>query len=117
MFLHEARVVAQAAKKIFAATVAAKQAAAINRCVRQIFLRGDQQIVHVLRGGGGVATLKLDRLTRARQRANGEHAGIRIAADQLAHEKIAAMKISRYSFTTRPMKRLPRACCCSAGGN
>ncbi len=33
------------------------------------------------------------RLTRARQRGDRQHAGIRVAADQISHEKIAAMKI------------------------
>jgi hypothetical protein len=52
-----------------------------------------EQFVHVLGRRRRVAPLELHGLPRARQRADGQHAGIRVAADEIAHEKIAAMKI------------------------
>ena len=52
-----------------------------------------EQFVHVFGRRRRVAPLKLHGLACARQRADRQHAGIRIAADEIAHEKIAAVKI------------------------
>ncbi len=82
MFLHQRGVMAGTAKKIFAAAVAAEQAAAVNRPAGQLRFGAAEQLVHVLVGGGGVAALELDRLAHARQRADGQHAGIGVAAEQ-----------------------------------
>ena len=60
---------------------------------RVVFLRATEQFVHVLGRRRRVAPLKLHGLPRARQRADGQHAGARVGADEIAHEKIAAMKI------------------------
>src|ERR1019366_3136838 len=75
MFPHQRGVVAGPAKKIFAAAIAAEQAAAVNRPAGQLRFGAAKQFVHVLVGGGGVAALKLDRLPHGRQRAAGAPAG------------------------------------------
>ena len=91
--LDEDGVVVRRAEKIFSATVAGAKAAAVNRRAAEFFFRAREQFTHVLGRRRRVAPLELDGLSRARQRADGEHAGIRIAADEVAHKKITAMKI------------------------
>jgi len=91
MFLHQRGIVARPAKKIFAAAVAAEQAAPVNWPIGQFGFGAAEQFVHVLVSGRGIAALELDGLAHARQRADGQHAGTGIAAEQIAHEKIAAM--------------------------
>ena len=81
MRLQQLRIVAGPAKEIFAPAVAAKQCAAINFPTVQPVFFARQQLVQILRGGGGIAALKLHRLAHARQGGDGEHAGLRIAAE------------------------------------
>src|ERR1019366_7041958 len=81
------------AEKSLSAPVAAAEAAAENRRAAKLLPGAGEQFVHVLGRRRRVAPLELHHLSRARLRAHGQHAGIRIAADELAHEKIAPVKI------------------------
>ena len=91
--LHQFSIVVGHAEKIFSATIAAAEAAAVNRRTADFLLRVFEQIAHVLVRRRRVAPVELHGLTRARQRGDRQHAGIRVAADEIAHEKVAAMKI------------------------
>ena len=93
LFLHQPGVVVRHAEKILSAAVAAAEAAAVNRRAAELLFGAGEQFVHVLGRRRRVAPLELHHLPRARQRADGQHAGIRVAADEIAHEKIAAVKI------------------------
>ena len=92
MLLHQCGIVARLAKKVFSPTIATKQAAAVNGGPLQILPGARQQFVHILVRCGGIATLELNGLAHARQRPDGQYAGIRVATDQIANQKIPAMK-------------------------
>ncbi len=93
MILDHPGVMARAAKKIFPPPRAAKQAAAVNFGAAQVPAGRLQQIIHVLGGGSGITPLKLYGLAGARQRAHGQHPRIGVAANQISHQEITAMKI------------------------
>ena len=93
MFLHQVGVMVGAAEQIPTATVAAAEAAAIDHPVGEAIMGAEEQFVHLLRGASGITPLKLDGLAGAWQGTYGEDAGIRVAAEEIAHEEIAAMKI------------------------
>ena len=93
LFFNRLGIVVRVSKKILAATVATAEAPAVNSRVGELFFCAGQQFIHVLGRRRRVAPLELHGLSRARHRADGQHAGVWVAAYKIAHEKIAAMKI------------------------
>jgi len=115
--LHQFGIVIRAAKKIFAAAIATAKATAVNRRAADMFFCARKQFAHVFVRRIGVAPLKLHRLAGTRQRADGQHAGIRVAANQVSHEKIAAMKIFEIFVHDQTDEQIAARFCCSAGGS
>ena len=74
MRLHQRRIVARTAEKVFPAAIAAKQAATINLAAREFLFGPVQQLVQGLVGVHGITPLKLDGLAHARQGAHGQDA-------------------------------------------
>jgi len=87
LLFYQLGVVVWAPEKILAATIAAAEATAVNRRVGELFFCARQQFVHVLGRRHRVAPLELHGLPRARHRTDGQHAGVWVAADEIAHEK------------------------------
>ena len=52
-----------------------------------------EELVHILAGSACIAALKLQRLTRARQGANRDGAIVGVNPDEVAHKKIASLKL------------------------
>src|SRR5581483_11636524 len=92
MLLDELRIMVGHAEQMLAAPVAAAEARAVNRCIRQLFLGAGEQRQEIFRGSSGIVPLKLDRLALAWKRSNCNRARLRIGAEEIAHEKIAAVK-------------------------
>lgn len=92
-FLDQGSVVARFAKEPFAAPIAAAQATAVDDVVANLLFQAVEQDVQVLRSGGGVATLKLNCLAKTRKGTDGQAAAGGVAAEDVADEEIAAVKI------------------------
>ena len=93
LLLRQAGIVIRDAEEIFPSPIAAAQATTIDGCAVGILFGALEQFAHVLAGRIGIAPLKLHGLAGTRHRANGKNSRIGIAADELAHQKIASMKI------------------------
>ena len=93
LLLHQFGVVIRMPKKILAASVAAAKAAAVNGRAGELVFGAREQVVHVFGCRRRVTPLELHGLSRARHGADGQHAGIQVATDEIAHEKIATVKI------------------------
>ena len=93
VMLHQPGIVIGGAKQIFAAAVAAAQATPKHGGGLQRFTGAMQQFIKILAGGTGIAALKLQGLTGTRQGADSNGAIVRISPDEIADEKIAAMKL------------------------
>jgi hypothetical protein len=93
LLLRQAGVVIRHAEEIFPSPIAAAQATTIDGCAVGILFGALEQFAHVLAGRVGIAPLKLHRLAGTRHRAHGKNSRIRIAADELAYQEIATMKI------------------------
>ena len=89
MLLHQRGIMARPAKQVLPPAIATEQAATINGCSRQFFLRRGQQLIHVFGGSHGIPALKLDGLARTRQGPHGNDAGVGVAPDQVAHQEVA----------------------------
>src|SRR5262249_8192692 len=101
-FLNVSGVMALLAKETVAAPVAAAQASAVKRPACQPLLRALQQRGDVFRPGCGIAALKLHRLARAWQRADGQRARLWICADDVADQEIATMKFFQVLVDYKP---------------
>src|SRR6266568_9604787 len=84
---------ARLAEQAVAAAVATAQARAVERFAGELLARAPQQGGDVFGAGGGVAALELDGLARPREGADGDDAGLGVRADEIADEKIAAVKV------------------------
>src|ERR1700677_4410337 len=93
LLLDQGRIVVSHAEEILTASIAAAKAAAINRDIAQILFSAHEQFAHIFGRRRGITPLKLHGLAGAGKRADGEDARIWIAADELAHQEITAMKI------------------------
>ena len=90
--LHVARVVARHAKQARAAAITAAKAGAKNFAAFQVGASTREKLRVVFGARGGIAALKLNGLTRTREGANGEGAGVGVRADEIANEEITAME-------------------------
>src|SRR5436190_9997839 len=93
LLLNQSRVVVGMAEQQLPPAIATAQAPAIDRGATEFPLGARQQRHHVLRGSRRVPALKLDGLSETGKRANGDGARARIGADEVAHEKIAALEV------------------------
>jgi len=75
---------------------------------RQLFFCARQQFVHVLGRRHRVAPLELHGLPRTRRRADGQHAGVWVAADEIAHEKSPRMKIFEIFIDDKANEQITR---------
>ena len=91
--LHELGIVIRAAEQMLPAAIATTQAPAVNRRTANLGFGPREQRIHVLGRGVGITPLELHGLSRSRQGADGQHAGMGVAAQQVAHEEVAAMEI------------------------
>jgi len=92
LFLDVACIVTRHAKQARAATVAAAKAGAENVASFQVCASTPEKLRDVFGARGGVTALELNGLSRTRQSADGEGAGVGVGADEIADEEIAAMK-------------------------
>jgi hypothetical protein len=80
------------AEQAMAPSIATAQATPINDRVAQLPRGAGQQRGHVFGRCRGVASLELNRLTQPRPGADRDAPGARVGAQEIADEKVAAMK-------------------------
>src|ERR1700722_1576229 len=92
-FLNHSGVVIRKPEEAMATPVASAEATAVDRASRQALAQPIQQHGHVLGCASGVAALELHGLPLARHRADGQAARLQVAVQDVAHQKVAAVKI------------------------